>query len=139
MTDERDDRGGSSDSAKAGDITWRSQCPVTSALDVIGDKWSLLIVRDLLIFGTRTYSDFRESPERISTNILAARLKLLTSAEIIERTNPEGVARNNAFKLTTSGEALRPVVEGVANWSQTHLKQYHPDMHDLSETRLIQD
>lgn len=131
MSGERDDDGRPRGSVEAGDITWRSMCPVTSALDVVGDKWSLLIIRDLLLFGTRTYSDFRESPERISTNILAARLKLLTCVEIIERTNPDGVARNNAYRLTTSGEALRPVVEGVAQWSQTHLRELNPGMHDF--------
>lgn len=131
MSRERYDTGRPMGSAEAGDIAWRSMCPVTSALDVVGDKWSLLIIRDLLFFGTRTYSDFRESPERISTNILAARLKLLSRAEIIERTNPDGAARNNAYQLTTSGEALRPVVEGVAKWSQTHLKELNPDMVDF--------
>lgn len=106
-------------------------CPVTSALDLVGDKWSLLIIRDLLLVGPRTYSDFRTSPEQISTNILADRLKLLTAVGVIERTDPDGAARNNAYKLTPSGEALRPVVEAVARWSQTHLKRQNPGMHDV--------
>ena len=74
---------------------------VSSALDLLGDKWSLLIIRDLVILGPRTYSDFRESPEGIATNILASRLKLLTSFGLIKRADPEGVARNNAYQLTT--------------------------------------
>ena len=65
-------------------------CPISSALDVLGDKWSLLIVRDLIIHGTRTYSEFPESPEHISTNILADSLSLLTSMGLIERTDPTG-------------------------------------------------
>ena len=109
-------------------VDWRSVCPISSALDVLGDKWTMLIIRDLVIHGTRTYSDFLESPERISTNILALRLKLLTCLKLIERTNPEASARNNAFKLTESGAALRPVLEGLGRWAQTHLKEFHADM-----------
>ena len=110
------------------DVDWRSRCPVSSALDVLGDKWTMLIIRDLLIHGPRTYSDFLESPEHISTNILALRLKLLTCLKLIERTNPDASARNNAFKLTESGAALRPVVEGLGRWAQAHLKEFHSDM-----------
>jgi len=110
------------------DIDWRSVCSITSGLDVVGDKWSLLIVRDLIAHGTRTYSEFRESPEHVATNILAARLRLLTSLGIIERTNPDGAARNNAYRLTPSGAALRPVLEALGRWAQTYLKAYHADM-----------
>jgi len=112
------------------EIDWRSVCSITSGLDVLGDRWSLLIVRDLIAHGTRTYSEFRESPEHVSTNILASRLRLLTSLGIIERTDPDGVARNNAYRLTPSGVALRPVLEELGRWSQTFLRQYHADMVD---------
>jgi DNA-binding HxlR family transcriptional regulator len=113
------------------EVGWRSVCPISSGLDVLGDKWSLLIVRDLISHGTRTFSEFRQSPEHISSNILAARLRLLTSLGIIERTNPDGVARNNAFHLTPSGAALRPVLEQLGKWSQTHLKQHHSEIVDI--------
>ena len=109
-------------------LDWRSVCPISSALDVIGDKWSLLIIRDLLIHGTRTYSEFLDSREHISTNILAKRLEQLTNLKLIERTNPQASPRNNAFRLTESGNALRPIVEGLARWAQTHLKEFHGDI-----------
>jgi DNA-binding HxlR family transcriptional regulator len=109
-------------------LDWRSVCPISSGLDVLGDKWSLLIVRDLIMHGTRTYSEFLESAEHVSTNILAARLKLLTSVGIIERTNPNAAARNNAYRLTESGKALRPVLEALGRWSQVHLKTFHHDI-----------
>lgn len=109
---------------------WRSECSITTGLDVLGDRWSLLIVRDLIAHGTRTYSEFRESPEHVSTNILADRLRLLTSLGIIERTDPDGVARNNAYRLTPSGAALRPVLEEIGKWSQAYLKQFHSEMVD---------
>ena len=110
------------------ELDWRSVCSITSGLDVLGDKWSLLIVRDLIAYGTRTYSEFRESPEHVATNILASRLRLLTSLGIIERTNPDAAARNNAYRLTASGAALRPVLEALGKWAQTYLKKYHADM-----------
>lgn len=110
---------------------WRSACPVSSSLDVLGDKWTMLIIRDLIIHGPRTYSDFLESSEHISTNILAVRLKLLTRLRLIERINPQATARNNAFRLTESGEALRPVVEVLAKWAQTHLKEFHTEIIDV--------
>ena len=109
-------------------VEWRSVCPISSALDVLGDKWSLLIIRDLLLHGPRTYSEFLESPEHIATNILASRLSLLTSLKLIERTNPQATARNNAFQLTESGTALRPILEELARWAGTHLREFHSDI-----------
>jgi len=109
-------------------VDWRSVCPISSGLDVLGDKWSLLIVRDLIAHGTRTYSEFLESPEHVSTNILAARLRFLSSLGIVERTNPSAAARNNAYRLTPKGEALRPVLEALGRWSQVHLKAYNTDI-----------
>jgi DNA-binding HxlR family transcriptional regulator len=109
-------------------VDWRSVCPISSALDVIGDKWSLLIIRDLLIHGPRTYSDFLGSPEHISTNILASRLELLSCLRLIERANPNASPRNNAFQLTESGAALRPVLEGLGRWAQHHLAEFHAEI-----------
>ena len=108
---------------------WRSACPIACGLDVLGDKWSLLLIRDLLAHGTRTYSDFRDSPEGIATNILAARLKLLTKLDLIERVDPDRPARGNAFKLTERGVALRPALNEFLRWSQNHLADLSPDMH----------
>ena len=110
---------------------WRSCCPISSALDVLGDKWSLLIIRDLIMHGSRTFSQFLESPEHISTNILASRLKLLARLKLIERTDANASARNNAFTLTEGGAALRPIIEGLADWSHTHLKEFHHGITDI--------
>ncbi|MEI6623566.1 MAG: helix-turn-helix domain-containing protein [Actinomycetes bacterium] len=112
-------------------LDWRSVCPISSGLDVLGDKWSLLIVRDLISHGTRTFSEFLESPEHVSTNILTARLRLLTSVGIIERVNPDAAARNNAYRLTPRGLALRPVLEELGKWSQVHLKSFHSEIVDI--------
>ena len=109
-------------------IDWRSVCPISSALDILGDKWSLLIVRDLIIHKTRTYSQLLESYEKISTNILASRLELLTCLKIIEREDSKASSRNNAYRLTKSGLALRPVLEALSKWSGSYLSDLHPDM-----------
>jgi DNA-binding HxlR family transcriptional regulator len=122
---------GSSD-IKDEDVDWRSVCPISSALDVLGDKWSLLIVRDLIIHGQRTYSQFLESSELISTNILASRLDLLTCLKLIERVNPEAASRNNAYRLTEAGAALRPVLEALGKWAGTHLSDFHADIVKMS-------
>ena len=117
------------------ELDWRSVCPISSALDVLGDKWSLLIIRDLLFHGSRTYSEFLESKEHISTNILASRLELLTCLKLIERTKPSASRRNNAFQLTESGAALRPVLEGLGRWAQSHLKAFHADINQGDNPR----
>ncbi|MDA3017550.1 MAG: helix-turn-helix domain-containing protein [Actinomycetota bacterium] len=113
---------------KKSEIEWRSECPIASGLDILGDKWSLLIVRDLFICRTRTYSEFCESPEKIATNILANRLKLLTSMGVIERVDVDRPARNNAYRLTKSGKELRKVLEALGEWSYTNLRESHPDI-----------
>jgi DNA-binding HxlR family transcriptional regulator len=107
---------------------WRSVCPISSALDVLGDKWSLLIIRDLIIHGTRTYSQLLDAPEHISTNILAARLELLTKLKLVQRVNLEGASRNNAYQLTNAGADLRPVLEALGKWSGLHLCDFHSDI-----------
>ena len=109
-------------------IDWRSECPISSALDILGDKWSLLVIRDLLIHGPRTYKQLLESPERISTNILASRLELLTCLGLIERTRPQAAARNNAYRITEAGAALRPALEALAEWAGNYLPEFHPEL-----------
>ena len=120
-------------------LDWRSVCPISSGLDILGDKWSLLIVRDLHSHGSLTYSEFLEAPEHIATNILAARLRLLTFVGVIERTDPCAAARNNAYRLTTSGKALRPVLEELGKWSEAYLKTLNTDMvHIVNQASVTQ-
>ena len=107
------------------DIHWHSVCPVSCALEVVGDKWTMLGLRGLMIHAPRPYSEFRESPEHIATNILAARLNLHSILKIVEPINSWSAARNNAFRITASRAALRSVVEGLGKWAQAHLKALH--------------
>ncbi len=110
-------------SAGKSSINWRSSCPVACGLDIVGDKWSLLIIRDLTILGPRIYSEFLQSPEGISTNILANRLKTLSELGLITRTNPDAASRNNAYQLTPEGERMRPIVWAIAEWAQPYADQ----------------
>lgn len=106
-------------------IEFRSECPISTALDIFGDKWSLLIIRDLMFNEKKTYSEFLESEEKIATNILADRLLLLESAEIISKQNhPESKAKV-LYKLTSKGIDLIPVVVEIILWSERH-HEVHP-------------
>ena len=124
----------------AGDINidWRSVCPISSALDVIGDKWSLLIIRDLIIHGPRTYSELLKSPEHIATNILAARLDLLVGLKLIQRGKLQASQRNNAFQLTESGAELRPILMALGIWAQVHLKNFHTEILEINASNQLE-
>ncbi len=95
----------------------RSDCPVSCSLDVWGDKWSLLIIRDLMLAKQCTYGDLLKSPEGIATNILAARLKALEENELIEKQqHPESRAKV-LYKLTAKGIDLLPIMIEINLWA----------------------
>ncbi len=93
----------------------RSPCPVSCCLDLLGDKWSLLIVRDMSLGRTR-FKEFIASPERIPTNILSDRLERLCRAEVIEQVPAEDGTKRLAYQLTAKGKALRPVLMAMKTW-----------------------
>ncbi|XZE17566.1 winged helix-turn-helix transcriptional regulator [Pirellulaceae bacterium SH449] len=99
----------------------RSPCPVACTLDLIGDKWTLLIVRDML-FGRCYYKDFCQSPERIATNILADRLGKLVESGIAEKWIPDEENGREAYRLTAKGQSLKTVLESVAQWGLDNIK-----------------
>ncbi len=103
-------------------ITHRSNCPLSIALDVIGDKWSLLVVRDMCMDKKR-YADFLSSPEGIPTNIRASRLRRLEQTGIIEKKPYLAKPLRYEYRLTTKGAELLPVIQQLARW--TH--KYVPD------------
>ena len=98
----------------------RSPCPVACTLDVIGDRWTLLVVRDLMA-GKTQFKQFTASPEKIASNILAARLKLLIEAGLVEKTELPGRGGPVAYTLTPKGQSLRPVLKAVADWGLAHI------------------
>lgn len=104
----------------------RSDCPISVALELFGDAWSLLIVRDLMFKGRKTYKEFLDGGEGIASNVLAARLKRLEASGIItSRPDPED-ARRRLFILTELGISLAPVLVEVVIWSATHFQTAAP-------------
>jgi DNA-binding HxlR family transcriptional regulator len=93
---------------------------VACSLDLFGDKWSLLVVRDLLL-GKTTYSEFEKSPEGIPTNILAERLKRLLAAGIIEKSRYQERPVRYAYQLTSKGRDLQPVLLAMIDWGNNHV------------------
>jgi DNA-binding HxlR family transcriptional regulator len=100
---------------------FRSQCPIASGLDILGDKWTLVVIRDLFR-GMGKFGDFTASPERIKTNILTDRLKWLEENEIIERRPYQTKPTRYQYVLTEKGRDLRPVLWAIALWGETHIK-----------------
>ena len=99
----------------------RSPCPIACSLDILGDKWTLLVIRDLFA-GKSHYNEFSASPEKIATNILADRLKKLESEAIVEKYPSERFAGKSAYRLTPKGRALYPVLGSVAEWGLKHIR-----------------
>jgi DNA-binding HxlR family transcriptional regulator len=105
-------------------IDFRSQCPISTALDIFGDKWSLLILRDLIFNNKNTYGEFLNTDEKIATNILADRLVTLEAGGIISRhDHPESKVKV-LYKLTEKGIDLIPMLVEIIVWSE----KYH-DVH----------
>jgi len=98
----------------------RSGCPVSISLETFGDRWSLLIIRDLMVRGFRTFKDFQGSSERIATNILADRLQKLQAAGIIVAEDEAKDARRINYRLTEKGIDLAPVLLELLIWGAKH-------------------
>jgi DNA-binding HxlR family transcriptional regulator len=98
----------------------RSPCAVASTLDMVGDKWSLLVIRDLLR-GNETYKALQNSPERIPTNILADRLKKLEVAGLIAKSAYQEHPVRYAYELTGKGRDLGEVLRALVRWGKKHI------------------
>ncbi|HZY61118.1 MAG TPA: helix-turn-helix domain-containing protein [Edaphobacter sp.] len=98
----------------------RSGCPVSICLEVFGDRWSLLIVRDLMVRGYHTFKEFQQSGEGIASNILAGRLQKLEAAEIITAEPDETDGRSIHYRLTEKGIDLAPVLLELLIWGAKH-------------------
>jgi DNA-binding HxlR family transcriptional regulator len=98
----------------------RSHCPISYALDVFGDKWTLLIVRDLMFKGKRRYGEFADAEERIATNILSDRLARLEAEGLVTRVVDPGNARQRIYELTDVGLDLAPALIEIILWSAKH-------------------
>jgi len=98
----------------------RSECPISCSLDVWGDKWSLLIIRDLMMLKQCTYGDFLKSEEKIATNILAARLLMLEENGIISKLDHPDSKAKVLYKLTLKGIDLLPLMIEINLWADKY-------------------
>jgi DNA-binding HxlR family transcriptional regulator len=98
----------------------RSNCPVSCSLDVWGDKWSLLIIRDLMLAKQCTYGDFLKAGEGIATNILASRLQSLEENKLIEKLEHPDSKAKVLYKLTRKGIDLLPIIIEINLWAEKY-------------------
>jgi DNA-binding HxlR family transcriptional regulator len=99
----------------------RSPCPIACTLDLIGDRWTLLIIRDMMFFNKQRFEEFLESPEGISTNVLANRLKLLEDLGLVEKQPYSNHSRRMNYQLTETGQSLRSVLKIMTAWGLKHI------------------
>ena len=118
---------------------FRCDCPFTSALDILGDKWMLVIVKQILIEGKETFKDFTESEEAIATNILSTKLKLLEEMGIIIKTKRPNNKKTNLYLLTEKGLALTPILVELAIWSDSYLRDIHPTIVNSEKMELLRN
>ncbi|MBS0198830.1 MAG: helix-turn-helix transcriptional regulator [Proteobacteria bacterium] len=112
----------------------RSTCPISTALEIIGDRWTLLVVRDLMFAGKRHFREFLQSEEGISSNVLADRLNTLMENGLITRRDDPSHAQKAIYSLTRKGLDLLPLVVAMSEWTQ----KYHPGTRRPEAVDLIQ-
>lgn len=99
----------------------RSLCPIANALDLLGDRWTLLVVRDVLFLGKRRFNEFLSSPEGIPTNILTDRLRRLEECGILVKVPYQSRPARYEYRLTAKGADLLPVLRSLIEWSNRHI------------------
>jgi DNA-binding HxlR family transcriptional regulator len=119
------------------ELGFRCDCPITSALDLSGDKWMSVIVKQMLLDGKQTFKDFTESEEAIATNILSSKLKLLEALGIITKSKLPNNKKANLYQLTERGLALAPIIVELAIWSDENLRDLHKPMRSGEELKQM--
>ena len=122
---------------------FRSSCLIASALDLIGDKWSLLIIRDMLLHKKKTYKEMVASEEGIATNLLSSRLKLLESLEVLTKRKLPKNKKENIYLLTEKGIEMAPIILEIVLWSDKYVRAYNTNMNayedqDLDKMEIIE-
>jgi len=116
---------------------FRSECPITSALDILGDKWILVLIKLMLIQDKKTFKDFTESDEAIATNILASKLKYMEELGIITKTQLPDNKKTNLYLLTEKGLALTPIIVELSIWSDENLREHNKIMKESTEIEIM--
>jgi len=116
---------------------FRCECPITSALDILGDKWILVIIKLMLIQDKKTFKDFTESDEAIATNILSSKLKYLEEFGIITKNQLPGNKKTNLYLLTEKGLALTPIIVELSIWSDENVRRLNKIMKDSPDIGIM--
>lgn len=116
---------------------FRCNCPITSALDILGDKWILVIVKQMLLEGKETFKDFTDSDEAIATNILTSKLKYLEEMGLVTKSKLPTNKKTVYYHLTNTGLSLTPIIVELALWSDHNLRDLHPQMLNSDELNEI--
>ena len=118
---------------------FRSGCPVSSSLDVVGDKWSLLIIRDMLVKHKKTFKQISDSYEKIAPSILSARLKLLESYKLIFKTKAAENKKENIYLLTEKGIRLTPIIIEFCLWGNYNMREFNEidDIEGLNLEKIL--
>ena len=106
---------------------------IASALDLIGDKWSILIVRDMLLHKKTTFKEFVLSDEKVATNLLSSRLRLLESLDVISKRKLSGNKKENIYLLTEKGIDLAPLIMELVEWSDKYVRKYNRKMNNYDK------
>ena len=101
--------------------SFRSVCPIACTMDLLGDRWTLVVVRDLFL-GRRYFKDFLASPEKISTNILTDRLNKLVDGGLVQANPDPNTVGRNMYALTDKGHSLVPVLEVIRDWGLNNIE-----------------
>tara|TARA_B110000459_G_scaffold103949_1_gene115469 strand:+ start:78 stop:497 length:420 start_codon:yes stop_codon:yes gene_type:complete len=114
---------------------FRSGCPISSTLDVVGDKWSLLIIRDMLVKHKKTFKQMSDSYEKIAPSILSSRLKLLESYKLIFKTKVPDNKKENIYLLTEKGIRLTPIIIEFSLWGNSNMREFN-EIDDIESLKL---
>ncbi|MBS9770617.1 MAG: helix-turn-helix transcriptional regulator [Trichodesmium erythraeum GBRTRLIN201] len=125
-------------------MKFRSSCLIASTLDLIGDKWSLLLIRDMLMHKKKSFKELVGSEEGIATNLLSSRLKLLESLDVITKRKLPSNKKENIYLLTEKGMDLAPILLEIVIWSDKYVREYHKEMNafendNLDRTQFIEN
>lgn len=116
---------------------FRCDCPITSALDIVGDKWILVIIKQMLIENKESFKDFIESDEAIATNILSTKLKQLEGFGLITKSKLPSNKKSIYYHLTDKALDLTPVILELGLWSDMHLRSAHPTLVNNKNTDAL--
>ena len=117
---------------------FRCNCPITSSLDILGDKWTLVIIKHLLLQDKKTFKDFTNSEEAIATNILTVRMKKLVELNLVSKIKLPSNKKSVYYHLTEKGLSIAPIIIELALWASKTLKPLNNSMFEPSKMGLNQ-